>query len=47
MTAGASAPEVLVRELMALLATRFTTTTEEITSAVEDVVFKLPRGLDG
>ena len=46
VTAGASAPEVLVRELMALLATRFETTTEEVTSAVEDVVFKLPRGLD-
>ena len=46
VTAGASAPEVLVRELMALLATRFEITTEEVTSAVEDVVFKLPRGLD-
>ncbi len=46
VTAGASAPEVLVGELMALLATRFTTTTEEVTSAVEEVVFKLPRGLD-
>ena len=46
VTAGASAPELLVRELMALLATRFATTTEEVTSAVENVVFKLPRGLD-
>jgi len=46
VTAGASAPEVLVRELMALLATRFEITSEEVTSAVEDVVFKLPRGLD-
>ena len=46
VTAGASAPEVLVRELMALLATRYATVTEEVTSAVEEVVFKLPRGLD-
>lgn len=46
VTAGASAPEVLVRELMALLATRFDITTAEVTSAVEDVVFKLPRSLD-
>ena len=46
VTAGASAPEVLVRELMALLATRFDTTTDEVTTAVEDVVFKLPRGLE-
>ncbi len=47
VTAGASAPEVLVGELMALLGTRFATSTEEVTSAVEEVVFKLPRGLDG
>ena len=46
ITAGASAPEILVGELMALLATRFAVTTEEVTSAVEDVVFKLPRGLE-
>ncbi len=46
VTAGASAPEVLVRELMALLATRFAIASEEVTSAVEEVVFKLPRGLD-
>ena len=45
VTAGASAPEVLVQEVMALLATRFETTVEEVTSAVEDVVFKLPRAL--
>ena len=46
VTAGASAPELLVRELLSLLATRFDTAIEEVTSAVEDVVFKLPRGLD-
>jgi 4-hydroxy-3-methylbut-2-enyl diphosphate reductase len=45
VTAGASAPEILVQELMMLLATRFETTVSEVTSAVEDVVFKLPRAL--
>ena len=45
VTAGASAPELLVREVMALLASRFETAVEEVTSAVEDVVFKLPRAL--
>ncbi len=45
VTAGASAPESLVQELMALLATRFDTTVSAVTSAVEDVVFKLPRAL--
>ncbi len=45
LTAGASAPEVLVQEVLAMLATRYTVTTREITTAVEDVVFKLPRSL--
>lgn len=45
ITAGASAPEVLVQELLALLGTRYTLDIEEIASAVEDVVFKLPRAL--
>lgn len=45
VTAGASAPEVLVQELIGLLASRFETRIEEVTSAVEDVVFKLPRTL--
>ena len=45
ITAGASAPEVLVRELVDYLATHFTITEEEITTATEDMVFKLPRGL--
>jgi len=45
LTAGASAPEVLVQEVLAHLATRFTVTVEEVTTAVEDVVFKLPRAL--
>ena len=45
VTAGASAPELLVQELLSLIATRFTTTVEQVTTAVEDVVFKLPRSL--
>jgi 4-hydroxy-3-methylbut-2-enyl diphosphate reductase len=45
ITAGASAPEVLVQELLALLGTRYALEIEEISSAVEDVVFKLPRAL--
>jgi 4-hydroxy-3-methylbut-2-enyl diphosphate reductase len=45
ITAGASAPEVLVQELLALLGTRYALEIEEVASAVEDVVFKLPRAL--
>jgi 4-hydroxy-3-methylbut-2-en-1-yl diphosphate reductase len=45
LTAGASAPEILVREVIAMLATRFTITADEITNATEDMVFKLPREL--
>jgi len=45
VTAGASAPEVLVQEVLTHLADRFTVTSEDITTAVEQVVFKLPRAL--
>ncbi|MFZ4689147.1 MAG: 4-hydroxy-3-methylbut-2-enyl diphosphate reductase [Polymorphobacter sp.] len=45
LTAGASAPEVLVQEVLARLGERFAVTTENITTAVEQVVFKLPRAL--
>ena len=45
LTAGASAPEVLVQEVLARLRERFAVTVEEVTTAVEDVVFKLPRAL--
>ena len=45
VTAGASAPEVLVQEVLAHIAERFTVTTENITTAIEQVVFKLPRAL--
>ncbi|WP_242137524.1 4-hydroxy-3-methylbut-2-enyl diphosphate reductase [Sphingomonas sp. TREG-RG-20F-R18-01] len=46
LTAGASAPEVLVRELVDRLAERFTVTEREEATKRETVSFKLPRGLD-
>ena len=45
VTAGASAPEVLVREVIEALHLRFTVTEQETAHASEDMVFKLPREL--
>lgn len=45
ITAGASAPEILVRELVDLLATRFTIVEREVESVAEDMLFKLPKTL--
>jgi 4-hydroxy-3-methylbut-2-en-1-yl diphosphate reductase len=45
LTAGASAPEILVREVVAALATHRTIHEKEITATVEKMVFKLPRQL--
>jgi 4-hydroxy-3-methylbut-2-enyl diphosphate reductase len=45
VTAGASAPEVLVEEVLDRLRTRFTVTVEEVTVAEESVTFKLPPSL--
>ena len=45
LTAGASAPEILVREVVAALAQRRTIREREITATVEKMVFKLPRQL--
>ncbi|MEY2926671.1 MAG: 4-hydroxy-3-methylbut-2-enyl diphosphate reductase [Pseudomonadota bacterium] len=45
LTAGASAPEILVREVVDALATHFVISEEEITTATEHMVFKLPREL--
>ncbi len=45
ITAGASAPETLVRELVDLLAARFEVAEEEVEQTVERMVFKLPHGL--
>jgi 4-hydroxy-3-methylbut-2-enyl diphosphate reductase len=45
ITAGASAPELLVRELVTKLAERFTVDEHEVEDTRETVSFKLPRGL--
>lgn len=45
ITAGASAPEILVREVVAAIATRFAVTETVIEAAIESIEFKLPRGL--
>lgn len=45
LTAGASAPEVLVRQFIAHLATRFVVSEEQVVTAEESITFKLPRGL--
>jgi 4-hydroxy-3-methylbut-2-enyl diphosphate reductase len=45
LTAGASAPEVLVREVVDALAERFAVTEEEAAHVEEGMVFKLPREL--
>jgi 4-hydroxy-3-methylbut-2-en-1-yl diphosphate reductase len=45
LTAGASAPETLVREVVTHLAERFTIIEEEVTTTTESMIFKLPRGL--
>jgi 4-hydroxy-3-methylbut-2-en-1-yl diphosphate reductase len=45
LTAGASAPELLVREVVAKLAERFTIDEEQVETAQENMIFKLPRAL--
>ena len=45
ITAGASAPEVLVREVVDALRTRFDVTEEEAGHSPERMIFKLPREL--
>jgi len=47
VTAGASAPEVLVKEVLARLAELGATDVHELEGAAERVVFPLPRGLQG
>jgi 4-hydroxy-3-methylbut-2-enyl diphosphate reductase len=46
ITAGASAPEQLVRELIDRLAERFDITEREVETMRETIAFKLPRGLE-
>ncbi len=43
LTAGASAPEQLVREVMDALSARFTVTEDVVETATENMIFKLPR----
>jgi 4-hydroxy-3-methylbut-2-enyl diphosphate reductase len=43
VTAGASTPEILVREVIGYLAERFSTEVEEIVTTTEGTQFKLPR----
>jgi 4-hydroxy-3-methylbut-2-enyl diphosphate reductase len=45
ISAGASAPEVLVEEVIAAIRTRFDVTVETVTHTEERVAFNVPRGL--
>ena len=47
VTAGASAPEVLVQGVIDRLGERFAVTVEEVDAARETVTFKLPKALAG
>ena len=46
LTPGASAPELLVNEVIDRLALRYAITREEIVTTTEAMTFKLPRGLE-
>ncbi|RXR29190.1 4-hydroxy-3-methylbut-2-enyl diphosphate reductase [Sphingobium fluviale] len=46
ITAGASAPEVLVREVVDALGTRYAVTERTVETARENISFKLPKGLE-
>ncbi len=46
VTAGASAPEILVRELVDRLSERFEVSEFEVETTRETISFKLPRGLE-
>ena len=46
LTAGASAPEILVREVVSHLEERYVVDEQKIKTADERMVFKLPRGLE-
>jgi 4-hydroxy-3-methylbut-2-enyl diphosphate reductase len=47
ITAGASAPEVLVEQIVDAFAARYSITVETVTAMTEDVFFPLPRSLRG
>jgi 4-hydroxy-3-methylbut-2-en-1-yl diphosphate reductase len=46
LSAGASAPEVLVEEIIAAFSQRFNVVVEHVVTAMEDVTFKAPRALE-
>lgn len=46
ITAGASAPEILVRELVDRIAAHFEVTERQVETTRETIAFKLPRGLE-
>ena len=46
ITAGASAPELLVRELVDRLSERYSVSEREVETNRETIAFKLPRGLE-
>ncbi len=45
LTAGASAPEVLVDEIIEMLKSKYDVALEVVRTATEDVIFKIPRAL--
>jgi 4-hydroxy-3-methylbut-2-enyl diphosphate reductase len=47
LSSGASAPEHLVEGVIAALKDRFDITVETIETAREDIIFRLPRQLEG
>ena len=47
LTAGASAPETLVQGVIAACRSRFDVSVQEVVTAQEDVVFRIPRVLEG
>ncbi len=47
LTAGASAPEVLVEEVILACRERYDVTLQNVSGVVEDVIFKLPKTLTG
>jgi 4-hydroxy-3-methylbut-2-en-1-yl diphosphate reductase len=46
ITAGASAPEVLVREFISRLSEHYNVAEQQTVTAEESIIFKLPRGLE-
>ena len=45
ITAGASAPEILINEVISAISNRFNVTQKTVETAVENIEFKVPRVL--